>query len=420
MGKKLKHAYSLLKVVKMIRSIRRFFKVMNREEYRENYRLASIAKKVDTLEMPDMLGPDGKPLEGDETVILNAIPELPIKDVHLSDPYLRVLKEFRPDILYLQFDPMPYLARQRYLSYQQALQGDEDYNKKGIYALDNPIPLNWEECVVNLMTLDCMRQNVGYNQLDLTSSLACYSYPTHQPFEITQKLTDPFISAISQHIAAGSLSKYHYINNVLYMALMGKSKVVLGDMPEPLLRLQLGNTLPLTTVREIYSFVVEKLAEHYRNNPEVHMTMEEMTMNYFPHIFQTPRDLYLTAMIKETMRAATTTAVFVGAPHYIPIQRYWVGPPGGVNYTQATNIPPKIPNESPEMLIEKQVLFDLLLDSKVWGQKYISNPFVYITESIVDIPGQDLNHFKKYFKKMIAQYSVTRDKKITVKEIEGK
>ena len=404
----------------MLKVLRRAFKVMNREEYRENYRLASIAKKVDVLEMPDMLGPDGKPLEGDETVVLSAVPELPIKDVHNDDPYMRVMKEFRPDLVFLQFDPMPYLARQRYVSYQQSLQGDEDYNKKSIYALDNPIPLNWEECVVNLITLDCMRQNVPYDKLDLTSSLASYSYPTHQPFEITQKLTDPFISTISQHIASGSLSRYHYINNLLYLTLMGKSKVILGDMPEPLLRLQLGNTLPLSTVREIYSFIVDRLAEHYSKNPDVLMTMEEMTMSYFPHIFQTPRDLYMTAMIKEAMRAASTTAVYVGTPHYIPIQRYWVGPPGGINYTQATNIPPKIPNETPEMLIEKQALFDLLLDSKVWGQKYISNPFMYITESIVDIPGQDLQHFKKYFKKMISQYSVTRDKKVMVKEIAGK
>lgn len=404
----------------MFRQLKRYFKVMNREEYRENYRLASISKKADILEMPDLLGPDGKPLEGDETMVLTAVPELPIKDVHKNDPFLSVLKEYRPDLIFLQFDPMPYLARQRYVSYQLAMSGDEDYNKKSVYALDNPIPLNWEECVVNLITLDCMRQNVSYDKLDLTASLAAYSYPTYQPFEITQKLTDPFITTISQHIAAGTLSKYHYINNLLYMALMGKSKVVLGDMPEPLLRLQLGNTLPLTTVREIYSFVVDKLVEHYRNNPDVLMTMEEMTMNYFPHIFQMPRDLYLTAIIKESMRATTTMATFVGAPHYIPIQRYWVGPPGGINYTQATQIPPKIPNETPEMLIEKQALFDLLLDTKVWGQKYIMNPFMYITDSIVDIPSQDLEHFKKYFKKMTAQYSITRDKKLSIKSIVGK
>jgi len=40
---------------------------------------------------------------------------------------------------------------------------------------------------------------------------------------------------------------------------MGKSRVVLGDMPEPLLRIQLGNQVPLDTVKEIYAFVINKM-----------------------------------------------------------------------------------------------------------------------------------------------------------------
>ena len=200
---------------------------------------------------------------------------------------------------------------------------------------------------------------------------------------------------------------------------MGKSKVLLGDMPETLLRLQLGNTLPLSTVRDIYVFVVEKLVEHYKEHPDVLMTMEEMTLFYFPHIFQMPRDLYLTAMLKEALPSSSITAAFIGAPHFIPIQRYWVGPPSGVNYTQATFIPPRIPNETDEMLIEKQALFDLLLDTKVWGQKYLTNPFQYIAESIADIQPKDLTYFKNYFQKMIAQHSHHRDKKLSIKALEA-
>mmetsp|Transcript_13895 Transcript_13895/g.13883 ORF Transcript_13895/g.13883 Transcript_13895/m.13883 type:complete len:209 (+) Transcript_13895:621-1247(+) len=193
---------------------------------------------------------------------------------------------------------------------------------------------------------------------------------------------------------------------------MGKSKVILGDMPEQLLRLQLGNTIPLATVREIYHFVVEKLNEHYKENPGVLMTMEEMTMSYFPHIFQMPRDLYITTMLKETFPAGALTAAFLGNPHYIPIQRYWVGPPMGINYTQATYVPPKIPNETEEMLIEKQALFDMLLDTKVWGAKYVTNPFLYLTESIEDIPKKDLDYFKNYFKQITSQYNEVRNQKL--------
>ena len=198
---------------------------------------------------------------------------------------------------------------------------------------------------------------------------------------------------------------------------MGKSKVLLGDMPDTLLRLQLGNTLPLSTVKDIYNFVVDKIVEHYKNNPDVLVTMEEITLSYFPHIFQMPRDLYLTALLKEAFASSNMTAAFVGAPHFIPIQRYWVGRPSGVNYTQATHIPPKIPNETNEMMIEKQALFDLLLDTKVWGQKYITNPFMYLTESITDINAKDLEYFKNYFHKMIGKHSQERDKRLAIKSL---
>ena len=54
---------------------------------------------------------------------------------------------------------MNYIARQRYLSYQLALKGEDEYEKKGTLSLDNSIPLTWEECIVNLFTLDMLRNN---------------------------------------------------------------------------------------------------------------------------------------------------------------------------------------------------------------------------------------------------------------------
>jgi hypothetical protein len=213
------------------------------------------------------------------------------------------------------------------------MSGDEDFDIKATYQLDNTTPLSWDECLVNLITLDHIRLNLNEDTLDLTKSLATYSYPTLQANRDHLELTEPFIAAIQEHVVGKEWSKYIYINQLLQLALMGKSRVVLGDMPEPLLRIQLGNTLPLETVREIYAFVITKMQEHYADPTLTPITMEECTLLYFPHIFQMPRDLYLTAMIKETIPASTTTAVFVGSPHFYPIQRYWVGPPAGINYT---------------------------------------------------------------------------------------
>jgi hypothetical protein len=39
------------------------------------------------------------------------------------------------------------------------MSGDEDYDIKATYQFDNPIPLSWDECMVNLITLDHVRLN---------------------------------------------------------------------------------------------------------------------------------------------------------------------------------------------------------------------------------------------------------------------
>ena len=49
------------------------------------------------------------------------------------------------------------------------------------------------------------------------------------------------------------------------------------------------------------------------------------------------------------------------------------------------------------MLIEKQAIFEVLLDSWVWGEKYISNPFPYINEDITKFKEDDLKYYKKTF-----------------------
>ena len=48
------------------------------------------------------------------------------------------------------------------------------------------------------------------------------------------------------------------------------------------------------------------------------------------------------------------------------------------------------------MLIEKQAIFEVLLDTRTWGDKYITNPFPYINKDITTFKEEDLKHFKKH------------------------
>lgn len=64
------------------------------------------------------------------------------------------------------------------------------------------------------------------------------------------------------------------------MALMGKHKVILGDMPELLLRQIIGNSLSLEDVKDIFKYVLEQISK-----APVPLTMAAASTQYFSHIF---------------------------------------------------------------------------------------------------------------------------------------
>lgn len=122
---------------------------------------------------------------------------------------------------------------------------------------------------------------------------------------------------------------------------MGKQKVMLGGMPETLSRLILGNSLSIHELRDVFRFVLARNKEL-----TVPMATKDATENFLPHIFQLPKDLYMTAIIKEAFQASVEMLACVGIEHWRPIQEYWVGSPHGINYTEATNIPERMEGES--------------------------------------------------------------------------
>jgi hypothetical protein len=192
----------------------------------------------------------------------------------------------------------------------------------------DPRPLTWEECVVNLVTLDMLRANNSHMKIDYTKGLATFAYPDIQEKRVHDNLEPKFVEAITNHIICDNWSPYYEINQILYKALMGKHKVILGDMPEILLRQILGNSLSLEDVKDIFKFVLEQISKS-----KVPMSMHTATIQYFSHIFLLPKDLYMTALLRNTMAAANCCLAYVGTPHYSPMQNYWEPPPHGINFS---------------------------------------------------------------------------------------
>lgn len=48
-------------------------------------------------------------------------------------------------------------------------------------------------------------------------------------------------------------------------------------------------------------------------------------------------------------------------------------------------------------MIEKHALLDSLLEKRAWGKKYISNPFVYLTNDITKKSKEDIDKWLKCF-----------------------
>lgn len=117
--------------------------------------------------------------------------------------------------------------------------------------------MTWEEAVVNLVTFDMLRANQVHMQLDYTKGLSTYAYPDLQDVRTHDNLKDKFVQAITDYIVCDNWSPYYEVNQILYKGLMGKQKIILGDMPDVLLRQIIGNSLTLDDVKDIFKFTLE-------------------------------------------------------------------------------------------------------------------------------------------------------------------
>ena len=52
----------------------------------------------------------------------------------------------------------------------------------------------------------------------------------------------------------------------------------------------------------------------------------------------------------------------------------------------------------------------MLLDTRAWGEKYVTNPFPYIEEDITKIPEETLKQYKQHFFINLKKYQAFRDR----------
>lgn len=96
---------------------------------------------------------------------------------------------------------------------------------------------------------------------------------------------------------------------------------------------------------------------------------------------------------------------YVEMAQWTPIQRYWQPAPYGINYTEATRIPDRLRGETDEMLIEKQALLDVMLQSRAWGESHVVNPFPYLIPDVTQLDATQLKGMKDCFRQNLIKYT---------------
>ena len=86
-------------------------------------------------------------------------------------------------------------------------------------------------------------------KLEVDKGFVNYHQKVFENEEIHDNFTNMLVNSITKFIFNYNFSNFHSINHLLYQGILGKQKIILGDMPEILLRLYLGNTLMIDEVK---------------------------------------------------------------------------------------------------------------------------------------------------------------------------
>ena len=385
------------------RLIRRSYNLPTSSDYfinQQDSRLSITSKRVTLRPLP---GSNHNMDTTDEIDLLGVPHGVDAYKSGEADDFRLSLKRIHPDLIFLPISPEQYITRQRFLSQKHAINEVEDYDVKAMPSLNPECPLSFEECIVNLNVLDMLEKNKLYDDLNLTRGIAAYSYPELQAKTGEVAGLPDLMKGVQRHIIGhpDSHSEIKIINEALYKAVAGKHKVLLGEIPESLYRRRIATEFSLENLQDIFKYLLEEL-----DNTRDPISIREAAVNYLPHIFQAPKDLYYTALLKESFQAAQNITAMVGMAHINPIQNLWMPPPDGINFTRATSVSDRRGKESDEQVIEKHALLDVLLETRPWGKPFINNPFPYLVDDITLVPEGDLGnmvncfrfHYEKYLR----------------------
>jgi hypothetical protein len=291
-----------------------------------------------------------------------------------DEPLLKLLIDFPDNLVCIQHNPIKTMLRFRHVGSTFIDKHPEFSKPKDNFEFEFPYIQDWQECRATL--------------------------PLHQ--YLNEETEDPEVLIKNMHsnIIGRDFSKFPFINSSLVVSMLKDINPVLVDVPEPLLRQNVGNNYPIEDIKMIYDFIIFSLKQRKIPETKNYITGNELAHEIFPGIFQKQRDLFTMSFLKLLADNHNITAV-VSAPTFVAMQSYW---DEVMNFSDYNKVLTKKIEESEEVMLEKQAILDVVMNSKCWSQKFMVNRFSYI-DRLANINDERKKKLQEVFLKYYKEYN---------------
>lgn len=328
-------------------------------------------------------------------VQLNAVPIHSFDST--TDPI--TIDAAQTEAVFLQLDPLLCIHKIRTLARRIV---ENKTSPVHINHLTDCMPQALAECTVTVQNLEMMAQGEQFVQ---GQSIFNVKDP--------KQMTSDILATLQEH-AYNSESRWHYLNMALFPAVMTRKPVILGDIPEPVLRCTVANTVSIAEMRDVFARVVSVLQHHYKHSTEL-LTPSDAFQDLYPHILSPPRDRYLASMLRWTASVHSSVSAWVGVQHAGPVTDLWEKAP---DLSESAKVPERKAGESDSDLLEKHAILEVLIGSETWSQSFLRSPFPYLALASTD--PMEWEKWRQHYETQLEAVEVPEELARQVQEAIGK
>lgn len=303
------------------------------------------------------------------------------------------------EALFLQLDPLLCISKVRALARRIV---ENQTQEMPIASLTDCAPRALAECTVTTPNLEIMAQGEHFMQ----------GQSIFNP-KAPEDMTSEILEALQEHVFSGE-SRWHYLNMALFPAVMTRKPVILGDIPDPVHRCMVANSVSVTQMRDMFAHVVSVLQHHYQHSSEL-LTPNEAFLDLYPHILSPPRDRYLASMLRWTASIHSSVSAWVGVQHAGPITDLFENAP---DLATAMKIPDPKQEESDADLLEKHAILEVLSGSELWSQPYLVSPCPYL--AVASASPEKWAEWQRHYEELLEAVEVPEELARQVQEAIGK